>query len=146
MSAALTPPTPENVAAFLAYTANECGDDGGNLWFPIVEADEDALKIAIQPGDENGTALDEVVHFRAVVVEGDETPIVLPQPAELGLTWEVGGDLLALTGDGICLYPCGVDEWLMSPAEARELAAHLAAMADAHDAAQSNTGEAESRG
>ncbi|MEV4181672.1 hypothetical protein AB0J28_09515 [Streptosporangium canum] len=141
---ALTPPTPENVAEFFAYVANDCADDGGNLWFPSIKADGDVIDIEITPGDENGTALDEVVHFRAVVVEGDEAPIVLPQPTELGLSWHDGGDMLALTRTGICLFPGGADEWEMPPAQAREMAAHLAAMADAYEAAAQ--GEAKTTG
>ncbi|MFI6883415.1 hypothetical protein [Streptosporangium canum] len=133
---ALTPPTPENVADFFAYVANDCDDDGGNLWFPSIKADGNVIEIGITPGDENGTALDEVVHFRAVVVEGDEAPIILPQPAELGIVWEDGADLLALTPEGIVFNPRGVDEWGLDPDEARDLAAQLAAMADAYEAAQ----------
>ncbi|MFI6903052.1 hypothetical protein ACIBKY_17450 [Nonomuraea sp. NPDC050394] len=65
--------------------------------------------------------------------------IVLEPPAELGIQWEDGGDLLALTSDGIVLTPRGVDVWELDPAEARELAAQLAAMADAHEAAGRQT-------
>lgn len=61
--------------------------------------------------------------------------ITLDIPEELGLTWDDGDDLLALTGQTITLYPHGADEFEMTAAEAREMAAHLAAMADALDAA-----------
>ena len=85
----------------------------------------------------NGENDSEIVrHFWAPVVEGEQAPIVLEHPAELGIQWDDGGDLLALTADGILFNPRGVDEWDLSPDEARELAAHLAAMADAAKAAQ----------
>ncbi|MEU6721651.1 hypothetical protein ABZ897_60320 [Nonomuraea sp. NPDC046802] len=77
-----------------------------------------------------------VRHYRAPVVDGEQTPIVLERPEELGIQWHDGGDLLALTSDGITLFPCGADEWSMGADNAREMAAHLAAMADAYEAAQ----------
>ncbi|WP_326643017.1 hypothetical protein OG884_06135 [Streptosporangium sp. NBC_01755] len=145
MSTAQVPPTPENVAEFFAHNDGEY-DDGGNLWFPSIKATDNVIEIAITPGDEDGTETEEVVHFRAVVVEGDETPIVLEWPAELGLSWHDGGDLLILRDTGIIrMYPRGVDEWDLSPAEAREMAAQLAAMADASEAAFPTQGEAETR-
>ena len=61
----------------------------------------------------------------------EEGLLLLEQPAELGLSWPDGGDLLACDGKDITLYPRGVDEWGLSPDEARELAAQLVAMADA---------------
>lgn len=70
---------------------------------------------------------------RAAAVEGR---IVLDEPAELGLSWDDGGDFLTLAGDGITLYPGGVDEMEMTATEARELAAQLAAMANAVDQSQ----------
>ncbi|MGA4989950.1 hypothetical protein [Nonomuraea bangladeshensis] len=140
---AATPPNPENVAEFLAYCANDASDDGGNMWFPVVKAaDGGVVEIDINPADDNGTATYAIRRFRAVVVEGDTDPIVLERPAELGIQWHEGGDLLALTRDGITLFPHGADEWAMSPANAREMAAHLAAMADAAEVAQAEQGGA----
>lgn len=129
----LTPPTPENVAEMLASGDNDYHD--GNDWWPSISADGSVISIGITPvGDDYETKLPKVP-FRAVVVEGDQTPIVLERPDELGISWEDGGDLLALTNGGITLSPRGVDEWELDPAEARELAAQLAAMADAREAA-----------
>ncbi|GAA0970055.1 hypothetical protein GCM10009555_018300 [Acrocarpospora macrocephala] len=59
--------------------------------------------------------------------------IVLPEPAELGLPWTDGGDLLALRGPEIVLFPDGADEWTMGATTAREIAAQLAAMAQVLD-------------
>lgn len=122
--------TPKYVADVLADADNELDDETG-CWLSISTEDAVLHIKATSVSDR-----DNPVHFRAVVVEGDETPIVLERPAELGLSWHDGGDLLALTRDGITLFPNGADEWSMSPDNARELAAHLAAMADAREAAQ----------
>lgn len=136
---AITPPTPQNVAALLVGGDNDY--HGGNDWWPSTTAEDNVISIGITPvGEDYETKLDEV-HFRAVVVEGDQAPIVLPRPAELGISWDDGEDLLALTPDGIRLYPRGMDVWELDSADARELAAQLAEMADARDAAQSNTGD-----
>lgn len=133
---AATPPTPENVAEMLTSGDNDYHD--GNYWHPSLSSDGDVVQIGIEAYSEDGDKLPEV-HFRAVVVEGDTTPIVLEPPAELGIQWDDGGDLLALTSDGIRLYLRGMDEWELDPSDARELSAHLAAMADAHEAAQTGT-------
>ncbi|MEV7013460.1 hypothetical protein [Streptosporangium sp. NPDC051022] len=125
---ALTPPTPENVAQLFA-SEETIYDGGPGSWYPLIEANGNVIEITVTPGDEP-------VHFRAVVVEGEEAPIVLPQPTELGLSWHDGGDMLALTRTGICLFPGGADEWEIPPAQAREMAAQLAAMADAYEAAE----------
>lgn len=145
MSTPLTPPDPESVAAFFAFNNGDY-DDGGNLWFPSIKADGNVIEIAITPCDAGGDETGEVVHFRAVVVEGDEPPIVLEWPAELGIAWDDGGDLLALGDSGIIrLHSRGVDDWDLSPAEAREMAAHLAAMADVVEATFPTRGEADTR-
>lgn len=136
---AATPPTPENVAEMLTRGDNDYHD--GNYWHPSIGADGNVVHIGITAYADDGEKLPEV-HFRAVVVEGETVPIVLEQPAELGLSWHDGGDLLALTRDGITLFPNGADEWSMGPENARELAAHLAAMADAYEAAQAEKGGA----
>lgn len=133
MSTAITPPTPENVAELLTEGDNDLHDGYG--WKPGLSATGNVVRISITPYDEDGNSLDDV-HFRAVVVPGEETPLVLDPPVELGIQWYEGGDLLALTRDGITLFPRGVDEWPMGPEQAREMAAHLAAMADAYEAAQ----------
>ncbi|MER6942537.1 hypothetical protein ABT294_00815 [Nonomuraea sp. NPDC000554] len=125
--------TPEKVAAAVCERR-----DG---WRESLEsalsltAEGHVLSLTLTRWDGEGDA-ETVRHFRAVVVEGTEAPIVLEPPAELGIQWHDGGDLLALTRDGITIFPHGADEWSMSPDNARELAAHLAAMADAYEAAQ----------
>jgi hypothetical protein len=125
--------TPEKVAAAV------CEGEGG--WLESLQAalsltaEDNVLSVAVTRWD--GPDDSEVVRpFRAVVVEGTETPIVLERPNGLGIQWDDGGDLLALTKDGILFNPRGVDEWDLDPSGARELAAHLAAMADAYEAAQ----------
>lgn len=62
--------------------------------------------------------------------------IVLDEPAELGVPWHDGEDLFALTTRGVVMFPGAADEYVLSSEEPREWAAHLAAMADALDAAQ----------
>lgn len=64
-----------------------------------------------------------------------EGRIVLDEPAELGI--ERGYEVLALTPRGIHIVLGLEGERVWGAAEAREWAAHLAAMADALDAAQS---------
>ncbi|MEU7831312.1 hypothetical protein [Nonomuraea sp. NPDC049129] len=125
--------TPEKVAAAV------CEGVGG--WMDCLEAaltvtaERNVLSLDVTRWDGPGDS--EVVrHFRAVVVPGETVPIVLERPAELGISWDDGGDLLALTPDGIRLYLRGMDEWELDPSDARELSAQLAEMADAHEAAQ----------
>ncbi|TMR11059.1 hypothetical protein ETD86_37075 [Nonomuraea turkmeniaca] len=131
---AATPPNPENVAGFLAYCANDAMDDGGNLWYPLVKAaDGGVVEIAIKPGDEDGTAMDEVVHFRAVVVEGETVPVVLDRPADAGLELP-GGNRLGL--DGTMVAARLALNGSLLPDEAREIAAHLGALADLAEASQ----------
>ncbi|MEU8151709.1 hypothetical protein [Nonomuraea sp. NPDC048901] len=129
--------TAEDVVSDLFAAEDTHYDDSGNGWHHEVTGCGNMIAIAITPSDDEGFKTDETFHFRAVVVEGEEAPIVLERPEELGIQWHEGGDLLALTHDGITLFPQGVDEWSMGPDNARELAAHLAAMADAYEAAQS---------
>lgn len=133
--------TAEKVADFLTEGDNDFHEDL-DAW-PSLRVNGNVVEIKMTPADYAGEEdEDNASHFRAVVVEGDEAPIVLPQPAELGIVWEDGEDLLALTPEGIVFNPRGMDEWDLDPAEARALAAQLAAMADAYEAAQ---GEAENR-
>lgn len=82
---AITPPTPENVADMLTGGDNDYHD--GNDWTPSITADGSVVRISITPYTEDGAELDKVP-FCAVVVEGDQAPIVLPRPAELGISWE----------------------------------------------------------
>ncbi|MGI5274687.1 hypothetical protein ACQEUU_37020 [Nonomuraea sp. CA-218870] len=130
-------PTPENVADLLASAAKSGGRyHHGNDWELTVAANSGAVRLDVTPCDlDTGKALP-VRHFRAVVVEGERAPIVLERPEELDIQWDDGGDLLTLTSDGILFNPRGVDEWDLDPEGARELAAHLAAMADAYEAAR----------
>lgn len=74
---AITPPTPENVADMLTSGDNDYHD--GNGWTPSLRATGNIIEIGIEPCTETGFALDEV-YFRAVVVEGDQTPIVATGP------------------------------------------------------------------
>lgn len=133
MNIAITVPTPEKIAESLTSGDNEYHD--GHDWWESLTAKGNVVHIGITPTTEDGEKLPKQ-HFRAVVVEGDETPIVLKYPAELGLTWHDGSDLLTLRDSGIIrLYTQCVAEIDLRPDEAREMAAHLAAMADVLDAA-----------
>jgi hypothetical protein len=75
---AATPPTPENVAEMFTEGDNDYHDGYG--WHPSLSADGNVIKIGIEAHDEEGERLPEV-HFRAVVVEGETAPIVLPAGA-----------------------------------------------------------------
>jgi len=132
---AATTPNPENVAAFLAYCANDAMDDDGNLWYPIVKAEGGVVELAIKPGDEDGVAMDDIVHFRAVVIEGEQTPIVLPAGAAADY---INGD------DGYKWLTCGTcEESLMEVTAGTsfgEMAAKIAAHKCAAEAAQEQKG------
>lgn len=74
MSTAITPPTPENVAASLANNGGKY--DHANPWFMLVEAAGNVVQIRVRSfgeKDSGQTATD----FRAVVVEGDAVPLIL---------------------------------------------------------------------
>lgn len=75
--------------------------------------------------------------------EGEDPPIVLERPVELGLSWDDGGDLLVMDAGGVLIVPRGCDQYWMDAAEARDWAAQLAAMADALDAAEAAQAEQE---
>lgn len=75
---ASTPPTPENVAQMLTDGDNDYHD--GNYWHPSISAQGNVVSIGITAYADEGEKLPEV-HFRAVVVEGEQTPIVLPAGA-----------------------------------------------------------------
>lgn len=119
--------TPADVAADLFAAKDTHYDDSGKAWYSLVEAVDNVLNITITPTEGDGAH--EPVHFRAVVVEGDETPLVLEWPEELGMQWDDGADLLSLTPDGIVFNLRGIDEWDLDADGALELAAQLAAMA-----------------
>ncbi|MEV8639239.1 hypothetical protein AB0395_47050 [Streptosporangium sp. NPDC051023] len=108
----------------------------------IRERDDHSLDLATDPAQALNQAEADRSDLRAevdrlrAIVDGDETFIVLERPDELGISWEDGDDLLALTKDGITLFPRGVDEWGLDLAQARELSAQLAEMADAYEAAR----------
>lgn len=76
--------------------------------------------------------------LRDARAHGKPKPIVLEQPAELGLSWDDGGDLLVMGAGGVLVIPRG-DQYWMDAAEARDWAAQLAAMADALDAQESGS-------
>lgn len=113
--------TPEAVADFIADSIDAARAEEGRIG---AHSEDCVLHIEVKPtgGD--------VEHFRAVVVPGEETPLVLEWPAELGLSWDDGGNLLTLDSSGIIrLNPRGLDEWEFTPEGALELAAQFAAMA-----------------
>lgn len=129
----------EAVATALAIDGGGFHDDELNGWVTF-KADGSTVQVKVAHHDDGEEIPERARHFRAVVVEGETDPIVLERPEELGIQRHDGGDLLALTRDGITLFPCGADEWSMSADNAREMAAHLAAMADAYEAAQAQKG------
>ncbi|MFC4006551.1 hypothetical protein ACFOY2_04920 [Nonomuraea purpurea] len=131
---AATPPTVELVADLLTEADNDYHD--GYYWKLHMSSVGNVVSIGIEAfaddggdGDFDEATLLPEVPFRAVVVGGDETPLVLKWPAELGLSWDDGGKLLTFDNGIIRLNPRGVDEWDLSPEEALELAGQLAAMA-----------------
>ncbi len=124
MSTAVTPPTPENVADMIAWAHSDYHD--GNEWYPGVSRDGNVLSITITPYDEGGSECPKV-EFQAVVVEGDQPPIVLPRPAD-------PGDLPADSGLYLDHRPgfvqIGDRDEEYTPDQARLYAAHIAALAD----------------
>lgn len=142
---AATPPTPENVAEMLTSGDNDYHD--GNYWHPSIGAAGNVVHIGITAYSDDGDKLPEK-HFRAVVVEGEESPIVLERPditdpsAVTGPRFgEEAGDSF---GHGWSVFATnhvlfgGTGH--ISPAEARRFAAALVATADALEAAQAQTG------
>ncbi|MER6830892.1 hypothetical protein ABT352_33200 [Streptosporangium sp. NPDC000563] len=135
MSTPLTPPTPENVAEFFAFNDGEY-DDGGNLWFPSIKATDNVIEIAITPGDEDGTETNEVVHFRAVVAEGEQTPIVFDRATfERRINERFDNAINKL----------GFAAPEMWPAHIAALREQILNLDFDLEAAQSNTGEADTR-
>ena len=116
---AATPPTPENVADMLTSGDNDYHD--GNQWKPGLYADGNVVHIGIEAYSEDGEKLPEV-HFRAVVVEGTETPTVLPSGAKPAY---VNGD------DGYKWLTCGGCEQPLMEVDA---GIGLAVLNDAHAA------------
>lgn len=127
--------TPETVAAMLAETDDDLHD--GNGWWPSLLARGNVVEIGITPVSDDYEAEEEdEIQLRAVVVTGDQAPIVLDRPVIPGLM-DAGKPLTDLSvEDGHVVsrdncWACGemgVLRW--TPADARELAAHLAAFAD----------------
>lgn len=135
---AATPPTPQNVAEMLTSSDGDYHD--GNYWHPSITSVGNVISIGIEPyADDDGTRLPEV-RFTAVVVEGETVPIVLERPvkAELELP---GGNRLSMVGSMVAAH-LSLDGYLL-PEDAREIAAHLAALADDAEAAQTETERAQ---
>ncbi|MER7361852.1 hypothetical protein [Nonomuraea wenchangensis] len=140
--------TPEKVAAAAC--------DGAGGWLESLQgalsvtAEGSVLSLSVAMWDKEGN--EGIQHFRAVVVEGDTDPIVLPRP-DLTDGYEFEGDHYddhLHTGWQVCAVnsdarPVGVkfaDSILfrgsghITTAEARRFAAALVAKADAVEAAQ----------
>ncbi|WP_157253127.1 hypothetical protein [Nonomuraea typhae] len=130
--------TAEDVAGWVTEFTGDMDEHLGGV--VTVRRRGNTLAIDVTPVDDSlGYDKANAKHFRAVVVEGEQAPIVLESPAELGMEWHDGGDMLALTREGITIFPGGADEWVIPSKQAREMAAQLAAMADAREAAQAET-------
>ncbi len=76
MTTATTPPTPDTVARLMPAMA---GYHDGFDWSVSMCVNGNVAEIDVTPGDGGGRDLPEV-SFRAVVVEGDQTPIIVPRP------------------------------------------------------------------
>lgn len=155
---AATPPTPENVAEMLTSGDNDYHD--GNYWHPSLYAQGNVVSIGITPyaDDDEGTKLPEV-QFRAVVVEGETAPIVLPRPDITdGYEFEgghydddlhTGWQVVAVNSDARSVGTKFANSILfrgsghITTAEARRFAAALVAKADAVEAAQAETERAQ---
>lgn len=128
---AATPPTPENVAKMLTMGDNDYHD--GNYWHPSIGSIGNVIHIGITPyaDDDEGTKLPEV-HFRAVVVEGEQTPIVLERPS-LEQDWtNPPNDVRSWVSPDyfVCVQTWRTDVAYLTPEQARREAARLAALAD----------------
>ncbi len=126
MTAATTPPTPDSVAGLLPLVA---GYHDGFDWSVSLCVNGPVAEIDVTPGDGGGRDLPEV-QFRAVVVEGESAPIVLAPPASVGYFDD--DTQLVLHHGLICSQGIRRGDW--TPAQAREFAAHLAALADQAEA------------
>ncbi|OPG13692.1 hypothetical protein [Microbispora sp. GKU 823] len=129
-------PTPEALAALLAEL-NGSYDDGGD-WDIRAHADGHIVAFALDHGDGVG-------EFRAVVVEGDEVPVVAERPYDLDNPENLngphfdGGDRLGwhvFATDHVVFGGSGHISW----AEARQFGAALIALADRHESAQGGEG------
>ncbi|MFD9950541.1 hypothetical protein ACFWYW_57565 [Nonomuraea sp. NPDC059023] len=129
--------TPEKVAAAAAWGVHGWRESlRAALW---VTAEGDVLSLTTSrwepdPADIEGG--EHVRHFTAVVVEGETAPITLKRPADAELELP-GGDRLGLGGTMVAARLV-LDGFLL-PDEAREIAAHLAALADLAEAAHAET-------
>lgn len=131
-------PTAELVAEMLTESDNDYHD--GHQWQPSISADGNVVSITITPYTVDGDECPER-EFRAVVVEGDQPPIVLSRPdvdAYLGDVMAVipgpineleirDGRVVNDDGCTSCQEPL-VASW--TPDEARVFAAYLVALAE----------------
>ena len=129
---AATPPTPENVAEMLTAGDNDYHD--GNYWHPSIGSIGNVIHIGITPyaDDDEGTKLPEQ-HFRAVVVKGEQTPIVLERPATLEKEWDPADEVRSWVSPDLFVVVNtmkSTNVGFLTPVEARRLAARLAALAD----------------
>ncbi|MDH2424830.1 hypothetical protein [Sphaerisporangium sp. TRM90804] len=130
---AITPPTPENVAASLANNGGKY--DHANPWFMLVEVAGHVVQIRVRSFGEKDSE-QTTTEFRAVVVEGDRAPIVLERPATLAQDWLEGGRPSFrswISPDGTIRAEID-DNTEMTPADARREAARMAALADQAEA------------
>lgn len=124
-------PTPEGLASLLVERLDGTYDDGGD-WNIKAHADGHIVAVALDHGDGVG-------EFRAVIVEGDATPVVAARPYDLenpedtsgpdALGRDVTGWYTELAADGSHLEFGGSGH--VSWAEARRFGAALIALADA---------------
>lgn len=124
-------PTPEGLASLLVERLHGTYDDGGD-WDIRAHADSHIVAVALDHGDGVG-------EFRAVIVEGDEVPVVAERPYDLdnpenlngpdaehrdmhGWYAEAAGRHVEFGGSGVISF-----------AETRRFGAALIALADAHE-------------
>lgn len=127
MSTPQTPPTPENVAEYL--TSSDAVYREGN-WLPSVKAEGNVVAIRVIPLTADDEELPSV-HFRAVVVEGEERPIVLPSGAAADY---INGD------SGYHWLTCGTCEVSLMEVTAGTSVGEMATTIAAHKCAQAANG------
>ncbi|MER5420383.1 hypothetical protein [Streptosporangium roseum] len=141
--------TAEKVADFLTDADNDF-HEGLDAW-PSIRANGNVVEITLTPMDEDGDEdKDNASHFRAVVVEGDEAPVVAARP-DVYAPDDMQGP--AHTDSNQCGWHAFATSHVIfggsghiSFAEARRMGAALLALADEYEAdAAAVQGEAETR-
>jgi hypothetical protein len=126
--------TPEKVAVLLAEDDdNGFYSDKVGGWVTF-EAKGASVQVKVAHHDEAGEEVpDQTQHFRAVVVEGEQAPIVLERPATLEKEWGPADEVRSWVSPDLFVVVNTMkttNVGFLTPVEARRLAARLAALAD----------------